>query len=78
MIGENRGAHGYNAQIKNMNALKSFVIAIFGVAVAIAVSILVAIKGWGLEPKSYGWIIGVSFFGHLIAQLLIEIAKSDK
>jgi len=56
-----------------MNALRKFLVGVLGLAVAITVSILVMMKGWGLEPKSWGWIIGVSFFGHLFAQIIIEV-----
>lgn len=69
---------GSTATKTNMNALRKFLVGVLGIAVAITVSILVTMKGWGLEPKSWGWIIGVSFFGHLFAQIIIEVAKSDK
>ena len=61
-----------------MNKLAKSILFITGLALAITVSILVMINGWGLEPKSYAWIIGASFFGHIIAQSIIEVAKGIK
>jgi len=60
-----------------MNALRKFLVAVLGLVVAVATTILVLMKGWGLEPKSWGWIIGVSLFGHLFSQLIFEAAKKD-
>lgn len=57
--------------------MKSFMLAVAGLIIAIGMPILVLINGWGLEPKSWGWIIGASFFGQVLAQLFIEAAKSD-
>lgn len=58
--------------------VRKFLLGVFGVDVAIIVSILVMIKGWGLEPKSWGWIIGFYFLGRLFAYVIIEVAKSDE
>ena len=60
-----------------MNGLRKFLVGVFGLAVAVAVSVLVMLKGWGREPQSWWWIIGVSFFGHVFAQIIIEVAKND-
>jgi len=60
-----------------MNGLRKFLVCVFGLAVSVATSILVMMKGWGLEPQSWWWIIGVSFFGHFFAQIIIEVAKKD-
>ena len=60
----------------NMKLIRQLVIGVFGLCLAVTVSILTAIKGWGLEPKSWFWIIGVSFVGHTISQIIFEIAKS--
>jgi len=59
-----------------MKAMRSFLIGIFGLTIGITTSILVMTKGWGVEPKSWFWIVGVSLFGHLFAQVIIEAAKS--
>lgn len=58
-----------------MNTLAKIILFVAGLALAITVSILVMINGWGIEPKSYFWIIGFSFVGHCIAQAIIEIGK---
>ena len=56
-----------------MEVLRGFLVQLFGVFFAMAVGILIMIKGWGLEPKSWWWIIVIGFFGHLIAQVIIHI-----
>jgi predicted membrane protein len=56
-----------------MEAIKSGLIALFGVVLSITVSILVMIHGWGLEPKSWWWIIPISFFGQISAQIIVQI-----
>jgi hypothetical protein len=32
----------------------------------VVISILTFIYGWGLQPKSWGWIIGCGFLGNLM------------
>ena len=59
-----------------MKELKSILLIIFAIAFGITMSILVMIKGWGVEPKSWFWIIGVSFFSSIITQILIKVAAS--
>lgn len=59
-----------------MESVRKFFIGVFALMIAIAVSVLVMIKGWGLEPKSWFWIIGVSLAGHIFAQLLMKLATS--
>ena len=56
-----------------MNELRKLIVSMTGVALAIGLSILVMIHGWGLEPQSYWWIIGVGFFGQLSAQIIIKM-----
>lgn len=45
-----------------MDSFKNVLLYCFGMALSIYLSIMVGVKGWGLEPKSYFWIIGVGFF----------------
>ena len=47
----------------------------FGMCFAVIMSILVMINGWGLEPKSYGWIIGISMASQFFAQLVLKVAE---
>jgi len=58
-----------------MKHLRSLIITLTALAVAMATGILVATKGWGLEPKSWWWILGGSFAGHMLAQVFFQIAK---
>ena len=57
-----------------MDALRKFLVFIFGVCLAVALSILVMIHGWGLEPKSWWWIIGIGVFGQIGAIGISQIA----
>ena len=59
-----------------MKLLAASILIIFGVGLAIIFSILVMIHGWGLEPKSYGWIIGIGLVGNVVAQLIVRVAES--
>lgn len=49
--------------------MNKFLLSIVGFAIAIATTILVMIHGWGLEPVSWGWIIGGGVVGSIIAGL---------
>ena len=43
----------------------------------IALSVLVMMEGWGLEPQSWWWIIGGGVFGHYVLFVIAErISKS--
>jgi hypothetical protein len=42
-----------------MNGLQRFLLYIFGLTTSVVTTILVMKNGWGLEPKSWWWIIGV-------------------
>jgi len=59
-----------------MDDLRKLVTVLTGFVIAIVVSVLVMINGWGLEPKSWWWIIGVNFIGLAFAQLLINLGAS--
>lgn len=59
-----------------MEAVKSLIIACFALVFAVAMQILVMINGWGVEPKSYVWIVGVGLASGFVAQILIAIAKN--
>ena len=57
-----------------MGALKSLLLVVFGLSVSVAMSILVMIHGWGLNPRSYMWIVVIGVFGQLAAQKIIALA----
>jgi len=61
-----------------MGILKNVILVLVGAALAITVSILVMINGWGLEPKSWWWIIGVNTIGLVAAQLLVKLGSTDE
>ena len=59
-----------------MDALRRMIIVLFGMMLSITISILVMINGWGLDPKSYWWIIGMGFLGQGSVQLIIRLAET--
>ena len=61
-----------------MNVIGRMLLCVFGITVAVTTSVMVMINGWGLEPRSWWWIIGATLVGHLIAQLIFTVAKNDK
>jgi drug/metabolite transporter (DMT)-like permease len=58
-----------------MEALRKLIIVTFGLAIAICLSIVNMIYGWGVSPKSWGVIIGVGFFGQVFAQIIMMIGS---
>ena len=58
-----------------MKSIAAILLMIFGMCFAVIMSILVMINGWGLEPKSYGWIIGISMASQFFAQLVLKVAE---
>lgn len=42
------------------------------------IGILVMIFGWGLEPQSWGWIIGGTFFSHVAHVLHKTYEKAEQ
>lgn len=59
-----------------MDSLRRFILSMFAVFVALSTSILVMIKGWGVKPQSWWWIIGVYLLGHIFTVFLVELAKA--
>ncbi len=60
-----------------MKEIRSILIVLVGLLISLATSIAVCIKGWGLEPKSWLWIIGVYLIGQILAQVFVLIGKND-
>lgn len=58
-----------------MEAVKSLIIACVALVFAVVMQILVMINGWGMEPKSYFWIIGIGLGSSFMTQIFVEIAK---
>lgn len=49
--------------------MTKFLLSLVGFFVTIGLGILVALHGWGLEPQSWGWIIGGNIAASLIGAL---------
>lgn len=60
-----------------MDVLRQFIVMMFGICLSITVTVGVMVYGWGLEPKSWWWIIGMYFIGQMIAQSIVAIGKAD-
>jgi len=61
-----------------MDIIRRTIIILFGLAFGITMSILVMMNGWGLEPKSWWWIIGISLASSIMSQLIIHVGTSKK
>ena len=61
-----------------IDILRRLIVTLVGISTAMVIPILVLIYGWGLEPKSWAWIIVVGIFGQCIAVAFIEIGKAPK
>ena len=61
-----------------METARRFFLGLFSVALSALVTILVMINGWGLEAKSWGWIIGMGVFGQIACMVLTQIAIAKK
>lgn len=57
--------------------LNKFLAHCFVICVGVALSLLVMINGWGLQPKSWFWILGVGFVGQVIV-VVFALAIADK
>lgn len=44
----------------------------------IGMTVLAMVKGWGLEPVSWHWIIGAGFFGVLFSKMVLLLDKEDE
>jgi len=58
--------------------LRQLLVLCLGITLSVGMSVLVMIYGWGLEPKSWWWIIGVGFFGQIIAQAIIKLSVAKE
>lgn len=55
--------------------IRRFIVVLLGLVVSVTTSILVLMKGWGMEPRSWSWILVGTFAGHFLAQILVELGK---
>ena len=53
-----------------------FILMLWGVSLTLAVVIMM--KGWGLEPKSWFWIIGGGIFMRGIIEVMALMGKNKK
>lgn len=58
-----------------MDAFRRLLVTLLGLAVAIGGTILVMIHGWGVQPKSWWWIIGGGIGLQLVVQIIIVIGS---
>jgi len=58
--------------------MKNFIITLLSAILMILATIAVMIYGWGLEPKSWWWIIGCGIFIRLLIALTETIGKESK
>ncbi len=61
-----------------MEVIRKFLLVITGLVMAMITMILVMIYGWGLEPKSWWWIIGMNLLGNILSQLFILVSRDKK
>lgn len=47
-------------------------------ALMVGLSVLVMINGWGLEPKSWWWIIGGGLFGNAFLRVMADAVVDSK
>jgi hypothetical protein len=57
--------------------LSKFLAMLFVAALLIGLSVLVMMFGWGLEPKSWWWIIGAGIFGNTALRALAQKIEKD-
>lgn len=50
----------------------------FVYSLGIALGVAVSMYGWGLEPKSWWWIIGGGVAGRVVIEILGVISKAEK
>jgi hypothetical protein len=61
-----------------MNTFQKGCLILLSIPITLFIGIIVAIKGWGLEPQNWWYIIGVSFFGHLFVRVVENLVKGPE
>ncbi len=57
------------------DVMRRLLLTIFAIAFLMTMQVLVCIHGWGLVPKSWFWILGVSLISQVVGQLFVMLAK---
>ena len=57
--------------------LNKILAGIFVITALVALQILVFIKGWGMHPQNWWWIIGGGIFGQLFLKFIGDKAMKD-
>ena len=57
--------------------MQSLCIIAFGFCITVGLNILVMIHGWGVEPKSYFWIIIIGVIGNGVGVSIMQLANKD-
>ena len=55
----------------------TFVAALAALSLSVGLSVLTAIYGWGLTPRSWWWIVGAGVFGQLVASGILKKIIKD-
>ena len=58
--------------------MSKVVATLFGFIISFAIGILVMIHGWGLDPKSWWWIIGGGIGIRFIVEIITTLCKGEK
>lgn len=61
-----------------MKILRALVLIISGVIISITMSVMVMINGWGLQPKSWLWILCFGFLGQVVAHIFIKLGSINE
>jgi RsiW-degrading membrane proteinase PrsW (M82 family) len=51
---------------------------LFVLSLTIGLQILSYIYGWGMQPRSWWWIIGVGIFGHAFSMMIAQKIVKEK
>ena len=55
--------------------IRKVIIALLGFLVSIATQVIVLIKGWGLEPLNWWYIVGVYALGTMLTAVILTLTK---
>jgi len=58
--------------------MSSLLARLFLLAMLVAITPLTMIYGWGLQPKSWGWIIGFGFFANVAVMMLNHLLEREE